>query len=47
MCAGLPTYSPTKNSGTLSAVSTSSGTVQPPVASCRTPTPNGPSAAIR
>ncbi len=47
MWAGLPTYSPTKNSGTLSAISTSSGTVQPSVASCSTPTPNGPIAAIR
>ena len=38
MAAGFPTYNPSASSGTDRASSTSSGTVQPPVASCSVPT---------
>ena len=44
---GRPTYSASANIGSTSTVSISRGTSQPPVASCTTPTRNGPVTASR
>ena len=47
IAAGLATYAASANSGSTSRVSTTSGQVQPPVASCSAPNENGPAAAMR